>query len=221
MEWFSFLEDGELIFRIIVAAVIGCIIGYERHNRDKNAGFRTHSIVCMGAALMMIISKYSFSDVANYDAARVAAQIVSGVGFLGAGTIFIKKNSVSGLTTSAGIWATAGVGMAIGAGSYLVGIGSGFLLILVQIILHNPKYLASEPFRAVVKITVQDSTTILEELRQIFEKENIRELYLKVNKNKDSEFTKIELTLMFPSDSERKDLINMLMQDERVSDISG
>lgn len=221
MGLFSSIEDRELILRIILAAVIGCIIGYERHNRDKNAGFRTHSIVCMGAALMMVISKYSFFDVEKYDAARVAAQIVSGVGFLGAGTIFIKKNSISGLTTSAGIWATAGVGMAIGAGSYIIGIGSGILLILVQLILHNPKYLPSEPFRAVIKITVLDSATILKELRQTFEKENIRELYLKVNKNKDSEFTKIELTLMFPSESERKDLINMLMHDERVSDIGG
>lgn len=78
---------------LFIAALIGCMIGYERKNREKSAGLRTHAIVCMGAALMMVVSKYSFTDISDYDASRVAAQIVSGVGFLGAGTIFIKKNS--------------------------------------------------------------------------------------------------------------------------------
>ena len=122
---FDLVYQGELLLRIVVAAVMGYLIGYERKNREKSAGMRTHSIVCMGAALIMIVSKYSFRDIPDYDASRVAAQIVSGVGFLGAGVIFIRNNAVSGLTTAAGIWATAGVGMAIGAGSYFIGISSG------------------------------------------------------------------------------------------------
>ena len=103
--------QAEILFRILLSAFIGYLIGYERKNREKSAGMRTHSIVCMGSALMMVVSKYGFSDIPDYDASRVAAQIVSGIGFLGAGIIFVRNHSVSGLTTAAGIWTTAGVGI--------------------------------------------------------------------------------------------------------------
>ena len=105
-------SDAELFLRVIVASVLGYMIGYERKNRDKSAGMRTHAIVALGAALMMVVSKYGFYDVEKVDSSRVAAQIVSGVGFLGAGVIFVRNNTVSGLTTAAGLWTTAGVGMA-------------------------------------------------------------------------------------------------------------
>ena len=100
--------QSELLMRIILACFVGYIIGYERKSRDKSAGMRTHAIVGLGAALIMIVSKYGFHDIPDYDASRVAAQIVSGVGFLGAGIIFVRNNIVSGLTTAAGIWTTAG-----------------------------------------------------------------------------------------------------------------
>ena len=103
-------SDAELFLRVIVASVLGYMIGYERKNRDKSAGMRTHAIVALGAALMMVVSKYGFYDVEKVDSSRVAAQIVSGVGFLGAGVIFVRNNTVSGLTTAAGLWTTAGVG---------------------------------------------------------------------------------------------------------------
>ena len=106
-------SDAELFLRVIVASVLGYMIGYERKNRDKSAGMRTHAIVALGAALMMVVSKYGFYDVEKVDSSRVAAQIVSGVGFLGAGVIFVRNNTVSGLTTAAGLWTTAGVGMAV------------------------------------------------------------------------------------------------------------
>ena len=83
--------DAELFFRVIVASVLGYMIGYERKNRDKSAGMRTHAIVALGAALMMVVSKYGFYDVEKVDSSRVAAQIVSGVGFLGAGVIFVRN----------------------------------------------------------------------------------------------------------------------------------
>ena len=103
-------SDAELFLRVIVASVLGYMIGYERKNRDKSAGMRTHAIVALGAALMMVVSKYGFYDVEKVDSSRVAAQIVSGVGFLGAGVIFVRNNTVSGLTTAAGLWTTAGSG---------------------------------------------------------------------------------------------------------------
>ncbi len=94
---------------VAVAVVLGFAIGFERKLRYKEAGIRTHAIVCVGAALIMVVSKYAFAGM-DADASRVAAQIVSGVGFLGAGIIMLRGQKMHGLTTAAGIWATAGVG---------------------------------------------------------------------------------------------------------------
>ncbi len=142
-----FLYDIAFIIRIVIAGICGFLIGYERKNRAKGAGIRTHFIVAASAALMMIVSKYAFFDVikmgmdfnsvVRLDPSRVAASIVSGVGFLGAGTIFVQKQTVTGLTTAAGIWATAGIGMAIGAGMYVVGIVTTIFIIVAQIFLHS------------------------------------------------------------------------------------
>lgn len=119
----------------MVAVVLGFAIGYERKLRYKEAGIRTHTIVCAGSALIMVVSKYGFGD-EQADAARVAAQIVAGVGFLGAGIIVYRKHEVHGLTTAAGVWATAGVGMAAGAGLYIIAAGATVILIGVQCIFH-------------------------------------------------------------------------------------
>ena len=134
------------ILRIVLASVCGLFIGLERKNRSKEAGMRTHCIVACGAALMMIVSKYAFFDLITeeiyagadirLDPSRVASTIASGIGFLGAGMIFVHKKNITGLTTAAGIWATSGVGMAIGAGLYAVGIAATIIIITVQIILH-------------------------------------------------------------------------------------
>jgi len=131
------------ILRILVAGICGILIGYERKNRAKEAGVRTHCMVACGAALVMVVSKYAFADVsmlpdiAKVDVARIASNIVSGVGFLGAGMIFVRRNMVSGLTTAAGIWVTAGIGMAIGGGLYLEGIATTIIVLMIQIFLHN------------------------------------------------------------------------------------
>lgn len=120
---------------ILMAAGLGFLIGFERKLRSKEAGIRTHTIVCVGAALMMVISKYGFGGVG--DPGRIAAQIVAGVGFLGAGMIVYKKHEVHGLTTAAGIWAAAGVGMACGAGMYIIACGATAILIIAQIVFHS------------------------------------------------------------------------------------
>lgn len=127
----------ELIGRVVLAALCGIVIGYERRYRYKVAGIKTHMIVGLASALMMAISKYGFADLSTgYDASRIAAQIVSGVGFLGAGIIFKKNQNVHGLTTAAGIWATSGVGMAIGAGMYVLGIACTIIFICAYALIH-------------------------------------------------------------------------------------
>lgn len=143
MEFFN-IHQLWYILRMIVACACGVMIGLERRNRSKEAGVRTHCVVACASALMMIISKYGFADtvigengVRGADGARIAAQVVSGIGFLGAGMIFVHRNMITGLTTAAGIWATSGVGLAIGAGMYVVGITATVIIIAAQILLHK------------------------------------------------------------------------------------
>ena len=127
----------EFLMRIFCAAILGGIIGLEREYRAKEAGFRTHFLVALGSALFMIVSAYGFSDAMNndlqrWDVSRVAAQVVSGIGFIGAGTIIFRKaeNIVSGLTTAAGLWVTAAMGLACGGGMYVLAIGSTIMVLL-------------------------------------------------------------------------------------------
>ena len=107
--------DWNLILRLVIAGLMGGIIGLERESRAKEAGIRTHFIVALGSALFMIISQYAFNG--RFDAARVAAQVVSGIGFLGAGVIIFQKNVIRGVTTAAGLWVVAAIGL---AGMYVV-----------------------------------------------------------------------------------------------------
>ena len=130
------------ILRLVIASLCGALIGYERAIQRKSAGVRTHIVVAFSSALFMILSKYGFADLMKisgmeYDASRIAAQIVSGISFIGAGTILVKKNQISGLTTAAGVWATAAIGMAIGSGLYFLGIIATAILFIVQMIFHD------------------------------------------------------------------------------------
>lgn len=125
----------DFALRLFVAGAMGVLIGLEREYRAKEAGYRTHFLVALGSALMMIVSQYGFmevlkTDLIRLDPSRVAAQVVSGIGFIGAGTIILQKQIVRGLTTAAGIWATSGIGLAVGAGMYAVGISATLLVLL-------------------------------------------------------------------------------------------
>lgn len=134
--------EWDWLLRIVVAAFCGAIIGYERAIQRKSAGVRTHIVVAIASALFMIVSKYGFTDLLNMhgialDPSRIAAQIVTGISFIGAGTILVRRDQISGLTTAAGVWATAAIGMAVGAGLYFIGILSTVFLFAVQILFHD------------------------------------------------------------------------------------
>ncbi|HJC98728.1 MULTISPECIES: MgtC/SapB family protein [Bacteroidaceae] len=125
----------DFALRLFLAGVMGILIGLEREYRAKEAGYRTHFLVALGSALMMIVSQYGFTavletDLVRLDPSRIAAQVVSGIGFIGAGTIILQKQIVRGLTTAAGIWATSGIGLAIGAGMYGIGITATIFVLL-------------------------------------------------------------------------------------------
>lgn len=155
--------------RIGVAAVCGGAIGFERTKRNKEAGVRTHCIIALASALLMILSKYAFADVlaggvGNVDYGRMAAQVVSGVSFLGTGVIFVKNSAVKGLTTAAGIWATAAVGLSLGAGLYPLGLFSTLVVVLLQLVFHsvsvgNDAYTARQ-----IEVVMEDEPGLREEL---------------------------------------------------------
>lgn len=120
------------LFKILIGGICGLILGLERSTRQKDAGITTHFLVGTASTLMMCIS-ISFVN----DPARIAAQIIPGISFLGAGLIIFRSKTVHGLTTAAGIWATTGIGMAIGNGMYILGIGSTIIVIFIQKITHR------------------------------------------------------------------------------------
>lgn len=127
-----FFLDSSL--RLVSALILGGVVGIEREYRSKDAGFRTHFLVALGAALFTIISQYGFGDTVK-DTSRVAAQVVSGIGFLGAGLIVFQRNVVRGLTTAAGLWVTAAIGMACGAGMfYVAAVVTGLILFGLEVL---------------------------------------------------------------------------------------
>lgn len=156
----------EFLLRILVATLLGGIIGMEREYRAKEAGFRTHFLVALGAALFMILSAHGFegtliSENHRLDVSRVAAQVVSGIGFIGAGTIIFQKHVVRGLTTAAGLWVTAAIGMTSGAGLYTLAISA---TVLVLISLEALNWILSRVGERMVTITF--TTLVQSEVKQ-------------------------------------------------------
>lgn len=127
--------DWILIGRLVAAGLMGGVIGLEREFRAKEAGVRTHFLVALGSALFMIISQYGFGP-QQHDAARVAAQVVSGIGFIGAGVIIFQKNVVRGVTTAAGLWVAAAIGLAAGGDMYAVALAATLLTVFVLEMMH-------------------------------------------------------------------------------------
>ena len=148
-----FIEQGTYFAQVVLAGFCGILIGAERQSRMKSAGVRTHFMVAVASAVMMIISKYGFLDViviegVSVDASRVAAGIITGIGILGGGLIFTgKQGLVSGMTTAAGIWVTVGIGMAMGSGMYTLGFMVTFLILAVQFLFHRNLKICREPLR--------------------------------------------------------------------------
>ena len=119
-----------LIIRLVVACLLAFVVGLDREYRAKDAGLKTHFLVSLGSALFMIISRYGFDNSTQVDFSRVAAQVVSGIGFIGAGTIIFQKQIVRGLTTAASLWSVSAIGMAAGAGMYAVAVAATLLTLI-------------------------------------------------------------------------------------------
>jgi putative Mg2+ transporter-C (MgtC) family protein len=132
------INDTSILLRLVLAVILGGIIGYERGRSGRPAGLRTHILVCLGAALAIMTNQYIFEEYGVSDPTRMAAQVISGIGFLGAGTILVTgRHQVKGLTTAAGLWATACMGLAIGIGFYKAAIVACILIAFTTVVLHR------------------------------------------------------------------------------------
>ena len=211
----------EFLLRLVVAGICGCLIGYERKNRLKEAGVRTHIIVALGAALIMIISKYGFIDLhlsAGYDPTRIASQIVSGIGFLGAGMIFLKKQAISGLTTAAGVWTTAGIGMAIGAQLYFIGGAATILVLVVQVLLHKNYRWIHLPVSEQVNIIFSESNNAITFIQETFAANHIEIINLKAEKL-ENDLLEMELYVKLPRSFNIASFMNLLKDNPHVKSI--
>ncbi len=169
------------ILQMVLTLILGFAIGFERKMRFKEAGIRTHTIVCVGACIYMLVSKYGFEGA---DTARVAAQIVSGIGFIGAGMIFYHKQVVHGLTTAAGIWATAAIGMAVGSGLFIISILATVIIILIQCIMHlNIKIFRSRHYLRLNILFICKGEGEREKVKQLF---NVKR-FTKINAKKEND----------------------------------
>ena len=196
----------EWFVRILIAAICGCCIGYERSSRNKGAGIRTHAILALGSAFK------------NIDGSRLAAQIVSGVGFLGAGVIFVRHGTVSGLTTAAGMWATSGVGMCIGCGLYDLGIISTFLIVGLQTLFHRGFFLRMTQNTIKVRLEVLYRKNLIYDIENLFSNNNLNIIDIKYEKR--SEIVIMEIEIKFPSKNEKYNLTNEILEKDYVVKLS-
>ena len=226
---FSLVQYLDFMLRILAACVCGFALGVERSHRFKEAGVRTHMIVCSAAALMMIVSKYGFADLTSADgqlfngtrgadAARIAAQVVSGISFLGAGMIFKNGNNVKGLTTAAGIWATAGIGLAIGSGMYALGIFSTVVIAGIQMLMHIVTVGADSYKSSNIDILTENSSDFQGVFNSLMK--DIGATVIECRITRDGEFVRYNATLKSKKRISAEDVNEMLKDRKDVKEVS-
>lgn len=203
-----YLIQLDYLLRLFIAAVCGMAIGYERKNRMKEAGIRTHFIVAIGAALIMIISKYGFQDQIGWpnmslDPSRIAAQVVTGVGFLGAGVIFMQKQTIVGLTTAAGVWATAAT----------------VITILGQILLHGKIRFLSSPRTETLMLHIVDDADAIKFLQDIFEDNEIIIINLKSKRDEKYSLINVEVVIRVYESFNMTKFLNILQSKDFIKSL--
>lgn len=218
-----------VVIRIALAALCGAAVGLERTKRSKEAGIRTHIIIASTAALLMMVSKYGFSDmvitgasaangVRGADTARIAAQVVSGISFLGAGVIFKNGNSIKGLTTAAGIWATAAMGLAIGCGMYIPGLILALVVVLIQILFHKHSIGMDAFSESEIIINAIASDEFKEKFFDMAEKKQFQINSMTISKNSEGK-EQFDITLKAKRDYSIKDIEKLFSEDDDILSI--
>lgn len=218
-EWL--VLDLTSLLRLIVSCICGIAIGFERKNRSKEAGVRTHCIVACASALMMVISKYGFYDLITQslegvdirlDPSRMAQGIVTGVGFLGAGMIYIQRGSIRGLTTASGIWATSGIGMAIGSGLYVIGISATIIILILQIFLHGKHKFMTQHKARTLKIYGIEKPEFQDYITEKLSTENVSISEVSIRRNVENTFD-YTFYLDMPNEVREETIIKLFNQE--------
>ena len=204
--------------RLFVAGLMGVLIGLEREYRAKEAGYRTHFLVALGSALLMIVSQYGFMDVlekdlVRLDPSRLAAQVVSGIGFIGAGTIILlQKQVVRGLTTAAGVWTTAGIGLAVGSGMYMIGILATFLVLAgLEVLSYCFKSIGMRSM--IIELTAENSEA-LKALSGKFSSENFQITSYEMNKVYENNHEAYRITMVIRAKRVNEEGLLLMMLHE-------
>lgn len=227
---FTLAQHLEFFLRILIACVCGSLIGLERTKRFKEAGVRTHMIVCAAASLIMLVSKYGFADLnaANgavfngtrgADPARIAAQVVSGISFLGAGVIFKNGSTVKGLTTAAGIWATAGIGLAIGTGMYWTGLFATLVVAVLQITMHRFTVGADSYVTNRFQVTAQADSAFRDALEKKLKEWKAQTVESRLVRTDDG-CIRYEMTLMMPKSISAEELLAFFREFDDIVEVS-
>ena len=195
------ISDWEMCYRLLLAALYGSLIGIQREHLFWTAGLRTHMLVCSGACLIMIVSAFGFSLAltqpgTQLDPSRIAAQVVSGIGFLGAGSIMMRGEVIKGLTTAASLWAVAGIGLAVGGGLYMLGAVATFLILIILIAIRPVERILRDIVQIqVVKLIAPNNTLSPNQLKQLLGEraDKIRQFIVERGPDSSSETFTIEL----------------------------
>lgn len=213
-----------IALRLLLSMILGGIIGWERETKKQQAGLRTHVIICIGATLLMLISIFipqTFVDFQNGDPGRIAAQVVSGIGFLGAGAIFSLGGSIRGLTTAATIWVVASIGLAVGAGMYAGAILVTLLILFVLVILGKvERKFFQEDVLKTLQITFSTAKIETDKVFAVLEHHHIITQSINILQSQDKKKSKMKLFVHVPSKVRIKELYKDLNTINNVDEIS-
>jgi len=191
----------QVVVRLLVAGILGGLVGLEREYQNQPAGFRTHMILCVGSCLIMLVSSYMGSRYQTADPSRIAAQVVSGIGFLGAGAILRFGVTVKGLTTAASLWTIAGVGLAVGSGFYLGALLAATIMILALSILKNlERVFLMRRGEQFLYATLRSGPEVLGRLEEVLARKDTRLLKLHVERNNLTGLWELQATISRPQE---------------------
>jgi len=204
------------MLRLLVALILGAVVGLERERQERAAGLRTVTMVSLGSCLFTIVGAYGF---ANTDPSRVAAQIVTGIGFLGAGTIFLRKDLVRGLTTAATIWAVAAIGMAAGTSQYFIALFTTLLILSVLMVLKPiEKRFFKRPSEALVSVVVPRGENEIERVREVLGAIGAFPMSIRIHELNDTD-DRLEIDVGLPAHRTTSDLLRQLRTIEGARQI--
>lgn len=214
----------EVLIRLSLACLLGALIGLERERKDWTAGLRTHMMVCVGSCLIMIVSAYGFTDVIKSDSiildpARVAAQVVSGIGFIGAGTImFLRRGIIRGLTTAAGLWTVAAIGLATGGGMYFPAIATTIIALIILLALKPIERIYSKNKHNTLRIVTHADTDNNDFLHVLLSEAGMQVKNFTLDRNEDDEFV-FQMRFDTPDTKVLSDIIQRLKQDPSIIEV--